>query len=58
MWVEALEHAYDGIIYQFVFIERIDIESVDGELCHLQFAQSVESLHVLGFVVFLCPDGG
>ena len=37
MGIEFLEHSTDGILYQFLFIDAIDIKIGDGHLGILQF---------------------
>ena len=37
MGVEFLEHSTDGILYEFVLVDGVDIQVGDGHFCPLEF---------------------
>ena len=39
MRIKFLQHAADGILHQFLFIDSVHVEVVDGHLGNLQFAK-------------------
>ena len=39
MGIQFLKHTYNGLLYQFLFINLLNIESRNGTLGHQQFLQ-------------------
>ena len=51
MWVQALEHAANGVLHKLILVDSVDIQAVDDSLGELQFPQGrvlVEAERYLG----------
>ena len=46
--VKVFKHADNGVFYKLVFIDCVDVQTVDGKLGHLQFAQGQVALGCRG----------